>query len=342
MTCHDPRTTVVVITRNRRDGLLRTLRAPAALPERPPVVVVDSASTDGAADAVARHRPEVALLRPGRNPGAVGRDPAVRRAGAGRAGRRRQGLPRVLRERRVVPPEVEARSKALSRVQRLSTARRYVGRGGCRYAAERGCAAAGPFGESAAPARYARFAGTISGTRRHMITVGVEEEFFLVDPVTCLPVPLAEEVRTAAGLEPIVDAAEVQSELLQSQIEVATPICTGLDEVGGHLLRLRHASGDRRGEERLPDRRGGHGPLPRGGAGAGNGERRYLAMRSQARSWSRSSSSAACTSTSGCPTGPPASGSSTGSAPGCRCWWRCRPTRPCGTGATPGSRAGAR
>ncbi len=83
MTCHDPRTTVVVITRNRRDGLLRTLRAPAALPERPPVVVVDSASTDGAADAVARHRPEVALLRPGRNPGAVGRDPAVRRAGAG-------------------------------------------------------------------------------------------------------------------------------------------------------------------------------------------------------------------------------------------------------------------
>ncbi|MEU2559806.1 glycosyltransferase [Streptomyces longispororuber] len=74
----DPRTTVVVITHNRRDELLRTLGHLADLPERPPVVVVDNASTDGTADAVARHHPRVRLLRPGRNLGAVGRNLAVR------------------------------------------------------------------------------------------------------------------------------------------------------------------------------------------------------------------------------------------------------------------------
>lgn len=82
-----------------------------------------------------------------------------------------------------------------------------------------------------------------AGVRRDMITVGVEEEYVLLDPVTHLPVSRAEEVRAAAGLGPWVDAGEVQNELLQAQIEVATPVCTQLDEVAGHLLRLRHAVG---------------------------------------------------------------------------------------------------
>ncbi|MGA5421599.1 carboxylate-amine ligase [Streptomyces lavendulocolor] len=76
-----------------------------------------------------------------------------------------------------------------------------------------------------------------------MITIGIEEEYLLLDPDTCLPVPLADQVRAAAGLEPIVEDAEVQSELLQAQVEVATPVCTDLEEAGGHLLRLRHALG---------------------------------------------------------------------------------------------------
>ncbi|MGX1881542.1 carboxylate-amine ligase [Streptomyces sp. NPDC055287] len=76
-----------------------------------------------------------------------------------------------------------------------------------------------------------------------MITVGVEEEYLLLDPDTGLPVPLADEVRGSSGLEPIVDRSEVQSELLQAQVEVATPVCSDLEEVGGHLLRLRHAVG---------------------------------------------------------------------------------------------------
>ncbi|WP_369213548.1 carboxylate-amine ligase [Streptomyces flavofungini] len=76
-----------------------------------------------------------------------------------------------------------------------------------------------------------------------MITIGVEEEYLLLDPETCLPVPLADQVRAAAGLGPIAEDGELQPELLQAQVEVATPVCTDLDEVGGHLLRLRHALG---------------------------------------------------------------------------------------------------
>ncbi|MFE7960758.1 glycosyltransferase family 2 protein [Streptomyces sp. NPDC057413] len=74
----DPRTTVVVITHNRRAELLRTLDRLAELPERPPVIVVDNGSSDGTAGAVAERHPRVRLLRPGRNLGAVGRNLAVR------------------------------------------------------------------------------------------------------------------------------------------------------------------------------------------------------------------------------------------------------------------------
>ncbi|MEW2578945.1 carboxylate-amine ligase [Streptomyces syringium] len=74
-----------------------------------------------------------------------------------------------------------------------------------------------------------------------MMTIGVEEEYLLLDPVTALPVSLAEETRAAAGLQRIAGEEEVQPELLQAQVEVATPVCEDLAEVGGHLLRLRHA-----------------------------------------------------------------------------------------------------
>jgi GT2 family glycosyltransferase len=74
----ESRTTVVVITRNRRDELLRTLDRLGELPEDPPVIVTDNASSDGTAEAVARHHPDIRLLRSGRNLGAVGRNVAVR------------------------------------------------------------------------------------------------------------------------------------------------------------------------------------------------------------------------------------------------------------------------
>ncbi|MER5727269.1 glutamate--cysteine ligase [Streptomyces sp. NPDC002138] len=74
-----------------------------------------------------------------------------------------------------------------------------------------------------------------------MMTLGVEEEYLLLDPATGLPAPLGEEVRRAAGLGVFAERDEVQDELLLAQVEVATAVCSTLEEVGGHLLRLRHA-----------------------------------------------------------------------------------------------------
>lgn len=76
----DDRVTVAVITRDRRASLVHTLDRLAALPERPPVVVVDNGSTDATAAAVRAHPVGARLLSPGRNTGALGRNLAVRAA----------------------------------------------------------------------------------------------------------------------------------------------------------------------------------------------------------------------------------------------------------------------
>jgi GT2 family glycosyltransferase len=74
----DGRVTVVIITHNRRDELLRTLTYMTALPDRAPVMVVDNASTDGTCEAVAACFGQVTLLRSACNLGALGRNLAVR------------------------------------------------------------------------------------------------------------------------------------------------------------------------------------------------------------------------------------------------------------------------
>lgn len=76
----DPRITVAVITRDRPVSLLRTLDALAALPERPPVIVVDNSRGDGTRTAVRGHPAVAGLLRPAANTGALGRNLAVRHA----------------------------------------------------------------------------------------------------------------------------------------------------------------------------------------------------------------------------------------------------------------------
>ncbi|MCU1381025.1 MAG: glycosyl transferase family 2 [Acidimicrobiales bacterium] len=72
--------TVVVATRDRRPGLLRTLTHLHALPERPPVIVVDNGSGDGSAAAVREAFPMVDVVALGRNLGATARNIGVRRA----------------------------------------------------------------------------------------------------------------------------------------------------------------------------------------------------------------------------------------------------------------------
>lgn len=76
----DARTTVVVITHDRRDELDRTLVRLGALHERPRVIVADNASRDGTAGMVRERHPAVDLLAFDRNLGAVARNVAARRA----------------------------------------------------------------------------------------------------------------------------------------------------------------------------------------------------------------------------------------------------------------------
>src|ERR1700742_381778 len=75
----DPRVTVVIITRNRRAELDRTLRLLARLPEHPAIIVVDNGSDDGTAALVRWHHPDVQLIAARGNLGAVGRNLALRR-----------------------------------------------------------------------------------------------------------------------------------------------------------------------------------------------------------------------------------------------------------------------
>ncbi len=66
------------------------------------------------------------------------------------------------------------------------------------------------------------------------VTLGVEEEFVLLDPATGAAVLAGPELVRMLGGEP-----GVRPELMRFQVETATGVCTSLDEVGGELVRLR-------------------------------------------------------------------------------------------------------
>lgn len=72
---------VVVATRNRRRSLLRTLALLHDLDERPNVVVVDNASSDGTADAVRHAFPAVEVISLSENVGPLARTIGVRAVG---------------------------------------------------------------------------------------------------------------------------------------------------------------------------------------------------------------------------------------------------------------------
>lgn len=66
-------------------------------------------------------------------------------------------------------------------------------------------------------------------------TIGIEEEFQIIDPETRELSSGVKEIRAAAGAHP----AEVQSEIYQSMIETATPVCASLGDARRELVRLR-------------------------------------------------------------------------------------------------------
>jgi GT2 family glycosyltransferase len=75
-----PRTTLVVITRNRAENLLGNLERLRRRSPGVPVVVVDNGSTDGTSDLVRRHQPDVEVVRLPHNRGAAGRTVGARMA----------------------------------------------------------------------------------------------------------------------------------------------------------------------------------------------------------------------------------------------------------------------
>jgi carboxylate-amine ligase len=72
-------------------------------------------------------------------------------------------------------------------------------------------------------------AGTAGG-----VTLGVEEEFMLLDPPTGATVLAAPDLVAMLGGHP-----GVQQELMRFQVEIATGVCTSLDGVGRELAQLR-------------------------------------------------------------------------------------------------------
>jgi carboxylate-amine ligase len=69
-------------------------------------------------------------------------------------------------------------------------------------------------------------------------TLGVEEEYHLVDAETFELADMPEVVTTAIAML----GSEAQGEISTSQLEIATPVCTSLAQVRTELMRIRAAS----------------------------------------------------------------------------------------------------
>ena len=84
--------------------------------------------------------------------------------------------------------------------------------------------------------RAATVPGSASGAVRAAgaITLGVEEEFVLLDPSTGATVLAGPDLVRMLGGEP-----GVQQELMRFQVETGTRVCTSLDDAGRELVRLR-------------------------------------------------------------------------------------------------------
>jgi len=70
------------------------------------------------------------------------------------------------------------------------------------------------------------------------VTIGVEEEFHLVDPRRRAPAGDAERVVAVAAASGL----EIEPELQRSQVEVATDVCGTLSELRAQLVTQRRAA----------------------------------------------------------------------------------------------------
>ncbi len=73
-------------------------------------------------------------------------------------------------------------------------------------------------------------------------TFGIEEEYFVFDAKTRRAMRRSDKKFLALARAKI--GGRAMTELLQSQIEVATPPCAGMSKARGHLARYRREFGD--------------------------------------------------------------------------------------------------
>lgn len=103
-------------------------------------------------------------------------------------------------------------------------------------------------------------------------TVGVEQEFLLVDPVTRRPVPLAKDVRSASDAPGDLD---VQGELTPFQIEIATGVTSSFAELDEQVRRGRRVLVDAAGSAGCRLVAAGMPPLGEAGPPPGSDDPRY-------------------------------------------------------------------
>lgn len=75
-----PRVSLVILTHDRRDEVIRTVGRAVNLPDRPAIIVVDNGSRDGTEAALTRRFPSVSVVALPDNRGAAGRNEGLRRA----------------------------------------------------------------------------------------------------------------------------------------------------------------------------------------------------------------------------------------------------------------------
>ncbi|MDQ3784378.1 MAG: carboxylate-amine ligase [Actinomycetota bacterium] len=110
--------------------------------------------------------------------------------------------------------------------------------------------------------------------QQRCFTVGVEEEYQIIDPETRSLRQRAEAILSRAESAPV----NVEAELQQSQIEIGTPVCDDLAQVRAELVRSRRAVSTAAAQEGMWIGAAGSHPLADPAHGAITPKERYLGM----------------------------------------------------------------